>query len=292
MSKNQWTYGWRFLNGAGGTNPNSAAREHYSVLPAPNQKWSDWTSHPNPAQPDGGDCGSGRLHVMNIPSAKYAPAGWYIWYARWKKEDELGRSAEKTGVKRYQLRRVRPAVLCRMIRLGWFANMELDYIVLNSAKLRGANLSGASLAFSLMNGSDMALTNLFEANFQYASLRHCDLNGANLDSARFVGADLSFASFSHATMSDANLSFTRARGAYLYAANLGGANLTNADLSGANLMNANLFDANLTGANFSGANLTGAILPPLSEKFKSANLTNANLTRAVVPGQGGQHGIS
>jgi hypothetical protein len=91
MSK--YRYGFRFLNAAGGTKPGSD-REHYSVLPRPGQKWSDWTEHPNPASPSRLACGPGRLHVILQLYAKYAPAGWWVWYARWRPEDELGRSSE------------------------------------------------------------------------------------------------------------------------------------------------------------------------------------------------------
>lgn len=163
-----WKYGWRFLNAAGGTNPHSD-REHYSVLPIPGEKWSGWTEHPNPARPDGNDCGAGRLHVMFKPSAKYAPRNWWIWYVRWKKEDEVGRSNEKAGVTRYQLRRVRPVVLHRMIRLGWFAGLYLS----------GANLCGAYLWNADLRGADLR-----DANLSGADLRDADLSGADLRGAR------------------------------------------------------------------------------------------------------------
>ena len=134
----EWRYGWRFLNGAGGTNPANKEREHYSVLPRPDEKWSDWTRHPAPAAPDGNDCGAGRLHIMCSPSAVYAPTYWNVWYARWLPEHEIGRSSEKVGVSQYQLRRVRPVVWWRMIRLGW-----LRHAYLSGAYLSGANLRGA-----------------------------------------------------------------------------------------------------------------------------------------------------
>ena len=215
-----WKYGWRFLNAAGGTNPHSD-REHYSVLPIPGEKWSDWTEHPNPAKPDGKDCGAGRLHVMLKPSAEYAPQNWWVWYVRWKEEDEVGRSNEKAGVTRYQLRRVRPVVLHRMIRLGWFLN--LHGADLSNAYLRGANLSGANLSY---------------ANLYGANLSGADLRGANLSDANLRDAYLRDANLSNAYLCNANLSNAYLRNAYLRNADLNGAYLRYADLSGAYLCGA------------------------------------------------------
>ena len=203
MSTNEWKYGWRFLNAAGGTNPTDKEREHYSVLPRPDQRWSDWTEHDNPALPDGKDCGPGRLHVMNSADARYAPVGWYPWYCRWRQEDEIGCSTEKTSVRRYQLRRVRPTVWWRTIRLGWW----------RGANLRGADLSDAGLSCADLSGADLSYT---------------DLSGADLGYADLSGADLGYANLSGANLRRANLS----------RANLSGANLSGADLSGANLSGA------------------------------------------------------
>jgi hypothetical protein len=75
-------------------------------------------------------------------------------------EDVIGQSTEKTGVRRYQLRRVRPVVWWRTIRLGWW---------------RDANLSGAYLS---------------RANLSDANLRGANLRGANLSGANLYGADL------------------------------------------------------------------------------------------------------
>lgn len=158
MSTEEWRYGWRFLNAAGGTNPTDKEREHYSVLPRPDQRWSDWTEHDNPALPDGKDCGPGRLHVMNSADARYAPVGWYPWYCRWRQEDEIGCSAEKTSVRRYQLRRVRPTVWWRTIRLGWW----------RGANLRGADLSDADLSDAGLRGANLSCANLSGANLSGA----------------------------------------------------------------------------------------------------------------------------
>ncbi len=219
----QWKYGWRFLNSAGGTNPTDKEREHYSVLPRPDQKWSDWTEHSDPAQPDGKDYGAGRLHVMNRPDARYAPQDWWPWYARWELEDEIGRSNEKTSVSRYQLRRVRPVVWWRTIRLGWWRGAILYRADLREANLREANLREANLRRANMSGANLRDANLRDAIMSGANLRDANLRGANL-----CGADLNDAVLNGADLSGANL-----RGANLRYADLNGANLSGADLSGA-----------------------------------------------------------
>ena len=213
--KQEWRYGWRFLNGAGGTNPKNPHREHYSILPRPGEKWSEWTMHTTPHAPDGQDCGSGRLHVMLRPDARYAPSGWWIWFVRWLPENELGRSDEKAGVTGYQSRLVRPVVFWRMIRLGW---------------CRGADLSGANLSRADLSGANLSRADLRDANLYGA-----DLRGANLYGADLRGADLSDADLSRADLRDANL----------YGADLSGADLRDANLYGANLYGADLRDANL-----------------------------------------------
>ena len=107
--------------------------------PAPGQKWSEWMEHPDPADPDGADCGSGRYHVMKIVSANYAPLNWWPWFVRY--EDMIGESHEKVGVKRLRLRRIRPEALHRMIRWGWCSGANL-----RSANLRSADLTGVLCA--------------------------------------------------------------------------------------------------------------------------------------------------
>ena len=183
MSTEEWRYGWRFLNAAGGTNPTDKEREHYSVLPRPDQRWSDWTEHDNPALPDGKDCGPGRLHVMNSADARYAPVGWYPWYCRWRQEDEIGCSTEKTSVRRYQLRRVRPTVWWRTIRLGWWRGANLHGANLRRANLSRANLSGADLSGANLSGADLSYTDLGGADLRGADLGYANLSGADLGRA-------------------------------------------------------------------------------------------------------------
>lgn len=173
----KWNYGWRFLNAAGGTNPANPDYEHYSVLPRPYEKWSDWTVHPSPSIPDGCDCGSGRLHVMLSPSADYAPNNWWPWYCRWLPENEIGRSSEKVSVAQYQLRRIRPTVWWRIIRLGWC----------NRRCLRGAHLFWADLRGAYLRRADLRWADLRGAYLTGADLRWADLRWANLSGADLFG---------------------------------------------------------------------------------------------------------
>src|SRR5215207_8257925 len=115
----EWGYGWKFLTPFGTTESDNYGSFEYN-LPQRGQKWSDWTSHPNPRDTmDRSDCGQGRLHLMNQIDAQYAPLNWWIWYARYDRRDLVGQSSEKVGVRKLQLRRVRAKALHKMGCLGW-----------------------------------------------------------------------------------------------------------------------------------------------------------------------------
>lgn len=234
----EWFYGWRFLNGAGGTNEGWKKREHYSILPRPGEKWSETTYHPNPAKRDGFDCGPNRLHVMLELSSHYAPASWWIWRARWRKEWELGRSETKASVTAYQLRRVRPAVLWKMARLG-----RLQKTSFVRANFVGANLQGAKFANS----------HLDEVNFRGANLTGASLAGAVLSSANLRGAFLIGANLNRIIAYDACFAGANMTGVTVDGANFGGASLQNATLNGADLRTAFIEHAILDGANLRGA---------------------------------------
>ena len=113
-------------------------------LPQVGEKWSRPTFAPNMATvPDGQDCGPGGLHLMNQPSACYAPQSWWPWYAR-PVGLVLGESSEKMRVQGTELRRILPKVWWRMIRLGWLRDANLRGANLCDADLRGANLRDAN----------------------------------------------------------------------------------------------------------------------------------------------------
>jgi hypothetical protein len=134
-------YGWKFLTPWGTTESEHGSFEYN--LPQRGEKWSKPTVHPCPAKPDGKDCGSGRLHVMNKLHASYAPANWWPWFARY--EQVVGQSGEKVGVKTLQLRRVASTTFARFVRrYGAHAN------------LTDATLSGAlGIPSSLSKNTDV-----------------------------------------------------------------------------------------------------------------------------------------
>ena len=129
-------------------------------------------------------------------------------------------------------------------------NVWLDCCV----DLSGANLSGANLNDTWMEGTDLSGANLSGANLTFAFLPQAKLTGADL--------------------TDANLT-----DAFLWETGLGGADLTSANLSGAFMGYADLVHANLSGADLTGANL-GKGEDRTCETCPSANLSYANLTGA------------
>lgn len=228
-------YGFKFLDPTGATYYNGI--ETVYPLPAPGEKWGPEFVHPNPAEPDGKDCGPGRWHVMKRPSADHAPDSWWPWYVQ-STGVIVGESKKKFGTTALRLRRISQKAWHRIIRMGWCS----------SANLSGANLFKANLHKANLYGANLSWANLYGANLSGA-----DLYGANLYVANLYGADLF-----RANLSGANLFRSNLFGAYLSGANLSGANLHKADLSWANLSGANLSDANLSGADLYKANLSGA----------------------------------
>ena len=105
-----------------------------------------------------------------------------------------------------------------------------------------ANLEGAYLYKTDLEGA-----NLKEANLKEAYLYNANLEGANLIGANLKGANLYNANFEEAYLEGANLEGANFEEAYLEGANLKGANLKGANLEGANLKRANLIGANLIG---------------------------------------------
>lgn len=168
--------------------------------------------------------------------------------------------------------------------------------------LDSANLRGADLSYTILSGADLSYANLYGANLSYTNLSFANLHGAflsyaNLSFANLHGADLSettlsraflfavtlsSADLSGANLSGANLSIAllssvNLSGAFLINAKLSGTDISAGNLSGAFLINANLIDANLNSANVSKADLSGADL-------SNANLSEANLSNTYIRG--------
>ena len=178
--------GWKFLNQYGATEYEGV--ETIYPLPRPDEKWGPWLTHPEPAEPDGKDCGSGRWHVMKKLSAQYAPIGWWPWFVEYR--GIFGESDKKVGVRELRLRLVPKRVFWRVIRLGWCKGSNLWNAVLWNADLRGANLRGANLRDANLRYADLRNANLRDANLEGADLRYADLRDADLRYADLEGADL------------------------------------------------------------------------------------------------------
>ncbi len=145
----------------------------------------------------------------------------------------------------------REAARCASARNADFSRANLTGgrfvgVDLRGSKLEEANLSDATMTYSLLAG----------ANFSSAKLHRADLTGgvkaqgANFLIASLMGADLTGAQLQFADLSSASL-----QGAILAHAQLQTAVLRDADLEGADLQRARLHGADLTGANLRAADL-------------------------------------
>jgi hypothetical protein len=148
--------GFKFLDPTGATYHNGNATIY--PLPGPGEKWGPELVHPNPAEPDGSDCGPGRYHIMKRPTNPYGPRNWWPWYVV-STGETIGESSEKFGTAALKLRRISPAVWHRIIRLGWCRD----------ANLRGANLRGADLRYADLRGADLRGADLRGADLRYAA---------------------------------------------------------------------------------------------------------------------------
>ena len=151
---NNHGFGWKFLNPYGATTRGGV--ETLYPLPRPSEKWGPWFKHPNPAEPDGSDCGAGRYHLMLNLDAKYAPSDWYPWFAEWR--GLIGSSSKKVGVRELRLRRLPLKVFIRLIRWGYCSGADLYRANLSGADLSGANLSGANLSGANLSGANLSDT--------------------------------------------------------------------------------------------------------------------------------------
>jgi uncharacterized protein YjbI with pentapeptide repeats len=116
-------------------------------------------------------------------------------------------------------------------------NFKLMNLV--SAKLNGANLSGADFTNAKLMLADLCELSAIETKFV----------GANLAGAIISEACLQKANFTDALLLGADLSGANLEGANFTAANLGGVNFTGANLRGVNFSEAVLADADFTNTN-------------------------------------------
>jgi uncharacterized protein YjbI with pentapeptide repeats len=142
-----------------------------------------------------------------------------------------------------------------------FAKAELTGAIVSQSSLNGANFSGANLTLAIFRDADLNGANLSKANLQQAALYGANLIGANLVGANLSNAKLVYAKLKGSSLRDTNLSNTDLKFAEFQQVDLTNANLTDADLSNADLSYSNLSNAILVGAKLDGANLTGATMP-------------------------------
>jgi uncharacterized protein YjbI with pentapeptide repeats len=143
---------------------------------------------------------------------------------------------------------------------------DLDGAVLRNAKLKKADLSRANL-----EGTNLEAADLEKAKFKYAQL----------DSANLTTANLAGANFSQADLDSACLAGVRAE-----RANFSRASLANASLDDASFKDAVLDESVLRAASLRRTNLTGASLVEADlEKAvcDSADFTRSDLRRARFP---------
>jgi uncharacterized protein YjbI with pentapeptide repeats len=143
-------------------------------------------------------------------------------------------------------------------------------VVLNGARLDGANLEEVDLTGALLEGASLRRAKLRNALLVRATLDFADLRDANLLDARLHAAQAHPAWFQGSFLARAQL-----WGAGLSNASFEGANLVDAELNGANLGSARMNGAQLRGAQFVGARLEGARLSAVDAR--GADFTNAHL---------------
>ncbi|MEW6044512.1 MAG: pentapeptide repeat-containing protein [Thermoproteota archaeon] len=114
----------------------------------------------------------------------------------------------------------------------------LTNVDLRMAKLRNANLYGATLVNKDLSGADLS---------------GAVLKKTNLDGAILVGADLSYSNMIDAKVRGADLSSAKLKLAKLYRTDFSRSDLSDADFGGASMSYANLSFTDLKGANLEGA---------------------------------------
>lgn len=145
---------------------------------------------------------------------------------------------------------------------------------LSKASLKGVNLRQTDLSGSLLIGSNLTGANLAETNLANAVLTEALLHSTNFRNTDLSQTDLHYAIYDASTAwpegFDPATSGAIGPGAALRTAILSGIDLSGCDLSGATLIRADLSHSNLSKANLSEANLRAADL-------KGADLSGAQL---------------
>jgi uncharacterized protein YjbI with pentapeptide repeats len=176
------------------------------------------------------------------------------------KNQSIAREAEFASSDRGKLIREKRCLSCNLTNQN-FAKADLSGAVLPQSSLNGVNFADANLSLAIFQDSDLSGANLSRANLRRAAFYGAKLLGTNLAGANLSQAKLIYAKLNGASLRDANLSNADLKFAEFQQVDLRSANLTGADLSNADLSNSNLHNSILTNAKLDGANLTGATMP-------------------------------
>ncbi|AFY93806.1 pentapeptide repeat-containing protein [Chamaesiphon minutus] len=176
------------------------------------------------------------------------------------KNQSIAREAEFASSDRGKLIREKRCLSCNLTNQN-FVKANLSGAVVPQSSLNGVNFADANLTLAIFQDSDLSGANLSRANLQRAAFYGAKLLGANLAGANLSRAKLTYAKLNGASLRDANLTNADLKFAEFQQVDLRSANLTGADLSNADLSNSNLRNAILTNAKLDGVNLTGATMP-------------------------------
>jgi uncharacterized protein YjbI with pentapeptide repeats len=129
----------------------------------------------------------------------------------------------------------------------------------------GTDLSGfrgaTTLNYALLASMDLTGANLSNSSLQYADLSNANLNATRLSHSDLTGANFQFAKLERADLQLSELRVASFRGANLREARLQSANFSHADLEGASLRSANFASSNLFNANLAHADVSQAVFP-------------------------------
>jgi len=188
------------------------------------------------------------------------PDGGEISPAQIARNQSIARAAEFASSDRGRLIREKRCISCNLDRQN-FAKAELTGAIVPQSSLNGTNFANANLTLAIFSDADLSGANLSGANLQRAAFYGANLSGTNLVGANLTQAKLVYAKLKDARLRDANFSNAELRFAEFQQVDLTKTNFTGADLSNADLSYTNLRQAILTGAKLDGANLTGATMP-------------------------------
>jgi uncharacterized protein YjbI with pentapeptide repeats len=176
------------------------------------------------------------------------------------RERAIGNQAEFEASDRGKLMKEKRCIACHLDNTN-FSKAELSGALLDQSSLNGTDFSAANLTLAIFRDADLTRANFNRAKLHKAAFYGAKLLGADLRGADLSGSKLIYAKLKGAWLRDANLANADLKFAELQQVDMTNANLTNADLSNADLSYTNLTRAKLVGAKLNGTILTGATMP-------------------------------